>query len=207
MSVTRESWERAWHEAGAPDADAALFDRLVAAYSEPHRHYHTLHHLRDCLALFDEARPDAQHPGEVELALWFHDSVYDPQRKDNEERSADWAMDAALDAGLTGAAAGRLHALVMATRHEAMPEDADAQLLVDVDLAILGSAPDRFDESDRQIRAEYAHVSDEDWKTGRSDVLNKFLARPRLYGTQRFHDRYEQRARDNLQRALARLTG
>ena len=110
-----------------------------------------------------------------------------------------------LEAGLPADVAGRVRTLVMATRHEGEPQDDDARLLVDVDLAILGADPQRFDESDQQIRAEYAHVPEDEFRAGRRRVLNGFLARPRMYSTEYFHSAFEQRARDNLARALARL--
>jgi len=205
MSRGLAGWRRSWRELGQPAADEDLFRRLVACWSEPHRHYHTLQHLYECLDLFDGVRATAQRPGEIELALWFHDAFYDPRREDNEERSAEWARDSVLEAGLPAPVAARLHALVMATRHEAVPQDADAQLLVDVDLAILGSEPARFDESDEQIRLEYAHVPEDEFRAGRRRVLGEFLARPRLYSTPYFQSRFERQARENLARALARL--
>jgi len=198
-------WRRSWRELGQPAQGESLYGRLVGCWSEPHRHYHTLQHLLECLALFEQVRAMAQRPAEVELALWFHDAFYDPQRCDNEERSAEWARNCVLDAGLPRAVADRLHALVMATRHEVAPQDADAQLLVDVDLAILGSDAARFDESDEQIRLEYAHVPEAEFRAGRRRVLGEFLARPRLYSTEWFHARFEKQARENIARALARL--
>lgn len=206
MSPGWAGWRRSWRELGQPVADEALHRRLVACWSEPHRHYHTLQHLLECLALFEQVRATAQRPAEIELALWFHDAFYDPKRDDNEERSAQWAHACVLDAGLAPAIADRLQALVMATRHEAVPQDADAQLLVDVDLAILGSEPARFDESDEQIRREYAHVPEDEFRAGRRRVLGEFLARPRLYSTPWFASRFERQARENLARALAKLS-
>jgi len=202
-----DRWQRSWRELGPPAADEILFRRLVDCWSERHRHYHTPQHLRECLDLFEQVRGNAERPAEIELALWFHDAFYDPTRNDNEERSAKWARDSMLEAGLPAETADRLHALVMATRHEAAPEDADAQLLVDVDLAILGSDAKRFDESDEQIRREYAHVPEDEYRAGRRRVLGEFLARPRLYSTDYFYSRYERQARENLARTLARLGG
>lgn len=206
MSPGWAGWRRSWRELGQPVADEALHRRLVACWSEPHRHYHTLQHLLECLALFEQVRATAQRPAEIELALWFHDAFYDPKRDDNEERSAQWAHACVLDAGLAPAIADRLQALVMATRHQAVPQDADAQLLVDVDLAILGSEPARFDESDEQIRREYAHVPEDEFRAGRRRVLGEFLARPRLYSTPWFASGFERQARENLARALAKLS-
>lgn len=203
MSVTLASWRALWRQLGVP-AHEALFERLVAAYSEPQRHYHTLQHLRECLELFDQVRHLAQRPGEVEVALWFHDAAYDPERHDNEERSADWARQAMLAAGLPQEPAARVHALIMVTRHEALPYGPDAQLLVDIDLAILGATPERFNEFEMQVRREYAHVSDADFRVGRSRVLRGFLERPRIYATEFFSRRFEAQARENLARAISR---
>ena len=199
-------WRDTWQELGVGSADERLYERLIACWAEPHRRYHTLHHLRECLDTFDEVRGQAQRPGEIGLALWFHDAFYDPRRPDNEERSAQWARDAVLKAGLVPDIADRVHALVMATRHEAVPDEPDARLLVDVDLASLGADASRFDNDDQQIRAEYAHVPETEYRAGRCRVLGNFLARPRLYSTDYFHAALEDRARDNLRRAIARLS-
>lgn len=205
MSLGLAAWVRLWNELGAAGADEGLHRRLLACWSEEHRRYHTLQHLRECLAHFDEARHEARRPGEVALALWFHDAFYDPRRHDNEARSAEWARSSVLEAGLVPEVAQRVHSLVMATCHEAPPCDADAQLLVDMDLAILGAGPERFDQFEAQVRGEYEHVPQEHFRQRRRLILDRFLARPRLYGTEHFHSKLEQQARDNLQRALARL--
>lgn len=203
--IDRASWSAFWQELGARDGGPDLHRKLVACWSEKHRHYHTLQHLRECFERFDETRELARKPAEIAVALWFHDAFYDPTRDDNEDRSADWARDAAVDAGIAAATARRLHEMVMATKHETVPDDEDTRLLVDIDLSILGSEQARFDESDEQIRREYAHVLEPEWKTGRRKVLRGFLDRPRLYGTEHYRTALETRARDNLQRALARL--
>ena len=207
MSVTLASWDAMWRELGAQQPDEPLFRRIVACWSEPHRHYHTLQHLRECLDGFDGVRAMARHPAEIELALWFHDAFYEVRRQDNEARSADWARDAVRAAGVPDDAALRIHALVMATCHREPPQEPDAQLLVDVDLAILGADRERFDESDAQIRREFAHVEEPAFRVGRRQVLRGFLQRPRIYSTERFAAAFEERARDNIARALRRLEG
>jgi predicted metal-dependent HD superfamily phosphohydrolase len=204
--VDGERWRRLWAELGVQVVPGGLFNQLVRAWGEPQRHYHTLQHLRECLAHFDAAAGLARRPEEVELALWFHDAVYDPRRDDNEERSADWARSGIAAAGCDAAVAERVAQLVLATaRHEAPADDPDAGLLLDIDLAILGAAAGRFDEFERQVRSEYAHVAEPDFRAGRARVLAGFLARPRLYATQPFHDALEARARANIARSLAAL--
>ena len=207
MTLTLAGWQRLWSELGAATANGGLMNQLVAAWGERHRHYHTLRHLRECLAHFEAASMLARRPAEVELAIWFHDAVYDARRDDNEQRSADWARDSVLAAGCEPQVAERVHALVMATRsHEVVGDDPDARLLLDIDLAILGAAPARFDEYERQVRLEYAHVDDEAWRTGRARVLRKFLEKPRIYATDAYRDALEARARENIGRSLGALS-
>ena len=197
----RASWTGAWRELGIAAPDALLAE-LQDRHGEPQRHYHTLQHLGECLALLDAHRAAADRPAEVALALWFHDAIYDVHRHDNEQRSADWARRALLAAGVDRAAAGRIHALVMATRHDAQPEGIDAQLLVDIDLSILGAAPARFAEYERQIRIEYRHVAPEVFEARRREILGRFLARDPLYQTASMRMRLEAAARDNLRLAI-----
>ncbi|GAB3665082.1 HD domain-containing protein [Ramlibacter alkalitolerans] len=205
--ISNASWQRLWRELGADPVPNGLYNQLVAAYSEPHRHYHTLQHLRACLAHLQAAASLAPHPAEVELALWFHDAIYDPRCGDNEERSAQWAWRSILAAGCGEDVAQRVQALVLATRGHAESDDADTRLLLDIDLAILGAAPARFDDYEDQIRAEYAHVPGPEFRARRAQVLESFLERPRIYLTPAFHDALEHRARENLGRSLAALQG
>jgi len=200
MDSLLPSWQRAWAGIGAAGEGSALFAQLTAAYAEPQRHYHTLQHLGECLALFDDARALAERPAEVELALWFHDAIYDIKGHENEQRSADWARDALRDAGVSADAAQRVHDLVMATRHTAVPSGRDEQLLVDIDLSILGAARARFDEYEQQIRKEYAYVPGFLFRRKRREILKGFLDRPAIYSTPHFHGALEARARDNLRR-------
>ena len=203
--IDRASWAAAWQEIGAGSPAEDLHRKLIACWSEKQRHYHTLQHLRECFEHFDTMRALAQRPAEIAVALWFHDAFYDPEREDNEERSARWLRECAIEAGVPAATAQRLHDMVLATTDHMPQADGDFQLLVDIDLSILGAEAARFDESNEQIRREYAHVPKADWRVARQRVLRGFLDRPRLYGTDRFHAALDQRARSNLQRALDRL--
>ena len=175
----------------------------MESYNEAHRYYHTLQHLAECFHEFDQIRALAEHPVEVELALWFHDAIYDTHRHDNEERSAQWAV--ATISRSSPPAAKRVYALVMATRHEAQAQGIDTNILVDVDLSILGAGAQRFDEYEAQVRREYAWVPETRYRSGRRKILSGFASRARVYGTEFFFERYEARARANITRALARL--
>jgi len=98
-----------------------------------------------------------------------------------------------------------VHALVMATRHKAVPSGTDAGILVDIDLSILGAAPERFDQYERQVREEYSWVPDFLFRRERKAILKDFLARRQIFSSASFRDRYEEQARSNIERSLERL--
>lgn len=199
----RANWHQAWQALGVAAPDDALCSELQRRYAEPQRHYHTMQHLGECLGWFEREKALAEHPGEVALALWFHDAVYDVHAHDNEGRSAHWAREALRAAGAAEAAAERVHALVMATCHDAVPEGRDAELLIDIDLSILGAERARFDEYERQVGEEYGFVPAAVRLPRRRAILQRFLDRDAIYATPRMHALLEARARANLQRSIA----
>lgn len=206
MDLLARSWRRCTSALAPRTIAGSVFDQLLARYSEPHRKYHTLQHLTECLAHVEAVRHLAEHPGEVEIALWFHDGIYDTHRLDNERQSADWAR-AVLDRhDAAPAAVQRVDELIMATCHSALPVTPDAQLLVDIDLSILGALPQRFAEYEEQIRQEYAFVPEDIFRNKRGEILQAFLARPVIYSTPHFQAALEARAKDNLRQAIAGLS-
>lgn len=188
MTRLEQSWQRAWRN-------------LNLATPEGLSEHHTLQHLSECIAHFESAIDLAIHPGEVEVALWFHDAIYELKAKDNELRSAEWASRELSKAGASAEQVQRVHALIMATCHTATPIELDQQLLVDIDLAILGADPARFAEYDRQVRAEYSWAPGFIYRMKRKEVLKGFLNRPTIYSTSHFRERHEQNARTNLRGA------
>lgn len=202
----RESWDRTWAVlALAPEP--GLYERLLGCYQEPHRHYHTVEHLCECLGHWQTVMDVAEQPGEVELALWFHDAVYARGRDDNERQSARWAEQVLRAAGAAAPVVERVSALVMATRHAAVPDSPDAALLVDIDLAILGADPERYARYEQQVREEYAWVPAWLFRRKRRALLRAFLGRPSIYSTAHFRALLEARARDNLRLALGARAG
>lgn len=202
-TMLERSWARTWLTLGRT-APPGLYQRLLARYEEPQRHYHTVRHLIECLVNVEEMRSLAPHPVEVELAVWFHDAIYDVTRHDNEARSADLAEQELLAAGVEADRVARIRDLILQTRHAAEPVGMDAQVLVDADLSILAAAPARFDEYERQIRTEYAHVPDQLFAKKRREILESFLTRPAIFTTRAFRAAHEEAARANLRRSLAR---
>ncbi|HEX4792831.1 MAG TPA: hypothetical protein VH370_03510 [Humisphaera sp.] len=178
---------------------------LESLYSSPGRHYHNLDHIHKCLELLADVREQCDDPDAMEIAIWFHDCIYDPTRRDNEEASADVAARLLGECGISPDQIERVRELILATKHAVQPADPDSQLLVDIDLAILGSAPGTFDDYEGGIRLEYAHVPDDAFAKGRAQILEMFLARPRIFLTEYFGQRFESAARQNLARSISRL--
>jgi predicted metal-dependent HD superfamily phosphohydrolase len=205
MVTLRERWGLTWSDLALPAPPSSVLDDLLARYSEPGRAYHTTQHLEECFEQFALASHLSTRAGEVQAAIWFHDAVYETRDPRNEERSAAWAAAVLAAAGAPADVQGRVSELVLATRHDAEPRSADARLTVDIELAILGAPPARFDEYEVQARREYSWVPDPAFRQARAEILRRFLGRPSVYSTAFFRERLEARARSNLERSLARL--
>ena len=130
------------------------FATLKQAYETPLRAYHNLSHIAHCLDEFHTSRHLAANPEALEWALWFHDAIYDSRAKDNEQRSAELASKAPAEAGLPSVFEELVTRLILATKHTTPPAPGDDTLITDIDLAILGQPPNRFDEYEHQIREE-----------------------------------------------------
>jgi predicted metal-dependent HD superfamily phosphohydrolase len=100
---------------------------------------------------------------------------------------------------------GRVRAHILATRHEAPATAPDSQLVVDVDLSILGADEAAYAEFEANVRQEYRWVPRVLFRKKRAEILESFLARPQIYSTEPFRERYELRARRNLAEAIIAL--
>ncbi|AZO14349.1 hypothetical protein EJ069_06180 [Mesorhizobium sp. M2A.F.Ca.ET.043.05.1.1] len=195
-----------------PLINEALKSELAALYSAEDRHYHGLSHIEAMLALASEYRHLLDDPQAVEAAIWFHDAVYDSRAKDNEAKSAELA-EKRLSGRVDPHRLARIAAMINATATHQLPpfRDADAlkdaALLLDMDLAILGAEPAVFDAYEKAVRLEYGWVEEPMWRAGRAGVLKSFLARPHVFYTTEFRNRFEAKARQNIERSLAALEG
>jgi|HubBroStandDraft_2_1064218.scaffolds.fasta_scaffold110930_1 predicted metal-dependent HD superfamily phosphohydrolase len=189
------------------DCPVPLLERLAARYGEPHRRYHTWAHVLGCFDARDRIT-DAAMP-EVDLALLFHDAIYDPFAGDNEARSAELLLHEGRLAWLDERVLRRAAALVAVTKHGGDPDADDgleACVVIDADLSILGAERGAFEQYEGLVRQEFS-VDDETYAAGRSYVLRAFLARPSIYATRRGARLWEARARQNLEISLSRMSG
>jgi predicted metal-dependent HD superfamily phosphohydrolase len=175
------------------------WELLEKRYSEPHRQYHNLSHVDAMLALLDLPQGNPA----MELAIWFHDAVYDPRAGDNEERSAR-LFQKSLGGSLDATKATDVVRLILATDHSKPPRGSlDESLIRDVDLSILSADPADYLAYSAAIRDEYSHVPDQEYIIGRQAVLMKFLS-SRIYQTETFSV-FEGAARRNIESEINRL--
>lgn len=168
-------------------------DELVARMSEPHRVYHTIPHVEYILEQTSDPLLIA--------AAWFHDAVYDPTRTDNEARSSYLATifyffnPPSFDVLLLGQ-------IIMDTaKHEATHPL--SQKFSDLDMSILGSNSDRYDEYYKAIRQEFAFVPWATYCSKRSEILQAFNKK-KIFYTAEF-DHLEPVTHDNLTREINQL--
>lgn len=185
---------------------SVVFNVLDTLYSDPRRRYHTFNHISDCLNLLDYsdiiAEPRDRFP--VELAIWFHDCIYNTNRQDNELQSARCANFYAQGLKFNEEYGRRIEHLVLATKHDKQETSLEQQLICDIDLASLGASPEEFDKNSENIRYEYSWVPKDEYERSRDKILSGFFSRQRIYYTAFFYDNFEAQARINLNRVLTR---
>ncbi|MBB2945793.1 putative metal-dependent HD superfamily phosphohydrolase [Actinoplanes lutulentus] len=195
--------------ATAPDADLdAAANYLLGRWSEPQRHYHDVTHLASVLDVVDRFAGLAPDPDRVRLAAWLHDAVYDPRALGdaNERDSAEFAEGLLLSLGVPEEVSTDVARLVGLTAGHATEEsDPDGELLCDADLAILASDDERYVAYTSAIRREYAHVPDDAFRAGRTQVLTALLELPSIYRHAEIRAEWEDRAQANLKAELEDL--
>ncbi len=185
---------------------------LLARWTEPGRRYHGTTHLVEMFWALE----DLEGAGEIEdreaclarVAAWFHDAVYDPHALPgaNEADSASYAGTALRPLGLSAAQIRAVEDLVRLTDgHSAPGDDALTSAFHDADLWILSAPQARFDAYCAQVREEYAFVPEDAYRAGRTAILRPFTLRETIYRTAHGRHHWDQPARVNLARELARL--
>jgi predicted metal-dependent HD superfamily phosphohydrolase len=199
--------------ASDPQVVETAYLKLCVRYGENGRFYHNLAHIQHVLSHIQPCLAQARNPAALQLAAWFHDAVYDPQRHDNEAQSAAYARRVLVDLGLAeadieevarliGLTAG--HKTAVSAGSAQAVSDTDGHILIDADLAILAAEPAQYDAYAAAIRREYAHVPDAAYRQGRAQALRQFSERPFLYHLPA-HRHWEAAAQANLRRELSAL--
>lgn len=193
------------YEVGEVEA-TPLFDDLVAHYSGPDRFYHNLHHVRHVLSVIDELSAHAHNLPAIKVAAWYHDVIYDTHARDNEAQSAEYAATVLGALNFQVATIQRVSVMILATIHDtAAPGDIDCQILLDADLASLGSEREAFDRDGESIRREFEWVPVDQYRETRIRIMEHFLKRERIYLTEPMYAKLEQRARENIRHQVESL--
>lgn len=182
------------------------YPALVNHYSEGERHYHNLDHIDHCLGRLDEVGGYLHDPDAAELALWFHDVVYDPGARDNELRSA-FLFDRLLGIHLPTQRADRVHAMIMATVHPSDADDHDSRFVADIDLSGFALPRAEFLNTTTLLRRECRHLTDAQFQLGTLAFFRKLLSRPSIYLTEYFQTNHERDARRNVLGLTRQLEG
>jgi len=191
---------------------APLIEALRQRYGAPGRHYHSWEHIEALLRHYRRWETRFHRPVPVLWALYYHDAIYDPMAKDNEEQSAR-LLEQEAQGHLRPEDISFAATIIRATAAHEVPvelgqEDvADTALFLDLDLSILGAPAHVYDRYETDIRKEYAFVPEAAFRAGRGAILKGFLGRERLYLTDIAHAEWDAQARLNLKRACAVLEG
>jgi len=192
-------WSRRVASPPSPDG-TTVFAELRCLYGLPDRHFHTLDHIGDCVRHVDEVASLLKDADAVELALWFHDAVYEQGAATNERKSAELFL--ARSAGARPAFRRRVCSLILATLHAEKAHGHDRQFMVDIDLAGFGAPWDEFMDKGELIREEFANETDAEFYAKQVPFLRRLQQRPSIFATDFYRNRCEARAQENLRRLL-----
>jgi len=200
-------WDLQMNALGWQSGEAEIAG-ILAAYGEPHRAYHGLSHLIYIFDALDGLGDHVTDTARVWMAAWYHDIIYDTQRKDNEDRSADRASSELPGLGASADLAGRVASLIKATaNHQEGGQDEDDNIFLDVDFSILGAPPEIYDRYAEGVRTEYRWAPGLLYRNGRRAFLKTAQAAERTFLTDRFEAELGTRARANMRREFIALGG
>lgn len=192
-------FDKAFVELGA--SQNADFDALELKYRSAERFYHGIAHIEACIGLWQQHIPAFARPYEAALTLFYHDVIYEPGRRDNEEQSAVYFRKDGVRAGLPSDVVERIVAHIVGTASHRSAGN-DSRLINDIDLSILAAEASEYDRYVENIRREFAPVAaNEEFKSGRMRFVESMLACDAIFVSQPF-EKYEKKARRNLEREL-----
>ncbi len=187
-------------------ANQDAFNAIVKRYTEKRRVYHNEEHLADCLEKLDSIPLEPALLNEIELALWFHDAIYNPYAKDNELKSARLASGFLKEVGANRQLQTTINNLILATQHSKRGTSEAEKIIMDIDLSVLGASAEIYQKYASNIRKEYKMIPGPLYRKKRKELLQRFLARNPLFQTALFQDKFEHQARQNLRWEIERYS-
>lgn len=179
-------------------------DRIMDQYNGASRYYHNIYHLADLIYLHREYAPLIVDNDTVLFAIYYHDVVYKATRHDNEEKSAHEARIFLQKIGYQHQK--KVIDFIHATKGHKNPlSDPDLDYFLDFDLHVLGEMPAIYNAYTKNVRKEYSFYPSYFYRKGRRRVLQHFLGQTSIYHTAPFREKYEKKARENMERELENL--
>lgn len=196
-------WVRSLNTGTAGDSDE-VFGKVLAHYSESHRRYHTPQHIEHCLRQFDHAVAHVKEQDTVEMAIWFHDIIYDIPPTQNELKSAQLFRSITKDR-IDPTLCQNVYDMILITMHKVTPTRNDEKLLVDVDLSSFALPWEEFKKDSENVREEFSNKSDQDFYSAHIKFMQSLLDRPSFFSSDFFREKFEANARENVQRLIEEL--
>lgn len=180
-----------------------LWVELEKAYSGKSRHYHNLTHLEEMIAQYEIYRSELTFPVEVLYAIFYHDYIYKPTSKENELKSAEYAI--SILPSNTKINAALVFDMIVATKLHQHNEVEDVNWLIDFDLKILSKEWNDYEVYFKQIRKEYKIYPNLLYNPGRKKALEHFLENEFIFQTATFRTKFENQARNNILNEISLL--
>lgn len=184
-----------------------LWYEIKSQYTQKTRYYHNLSHIYNMLIGAEEVKNSINDFDAFKFSIFYHDIIYKPTKKDNEEKSALFAEKKLTPFDFEPKRVENISKLIISTKkHQLILNDnSDNAYLLDLDLSILGTDWETYKKYLQNIRKEYRIYPDFMYKPGRKKVLHHFLKRDNLYFTDTFKSKFENQARKNLLKELKLL--
>lgn len=203
MNIGLRYWlEQAGAWGASRELCVSVYQSLMNSYCSKSRHYHDLTHIEHMMDLASDVVDQIHDEPAFYFAIWFHD-VIQVMGRDSEALSAEYAMKQLSKLKAPKSFTDRVQALILSTKHgKQLDLSDDAALLVDIDLAILGSQSEAYSQYAVNCRKEYK-IPNAIYRRGRNAVLRDFLSLKHIFHTDIFRNRFEQQARLNLMKELS----
>ena len=179
-----------------------LWEEIVENHTNKKRYYHTLEHLESLLFQLTPIKTEINHWNTILFTLFYHDVIYNSLKSNNEEKSAEFAIQRMQLLSVPQEIIKRCENQILATKHHKLSEDTDTNYFTDADLAILGANWETYQQYYKNVRKEYAVYPNLVYNSGRKKALKHFLTMDNIFKTEYFYKKFEKTARENIQREI-----
>lgn len=205
MNLKENFFQLCFHHTQDQILVETLWFEIEKKYSKKGRYYHNIEHLDHLFSEIDWVKDKISSFTNLSFSVFYHDIIYDPTSKINEEKSAEFAKNRLKKLGLNPIDLTQISEQILATKSHEKADDHDTDYLMDADLSILGKDHETYVEYTKKIRKEYSIYPDFIYKPGRKKVLQHFLQLENIFKTKDFIERYEVQARKNIVWEIKRL--